>query len=42
MDERTLIPTAKFKGLSQHFVDIANLLRDTMLGPERAARIAAE
>jgi N-formylglutamate amidohydrolase len=42
MDERTLTPTAKFKGLSQHFVDVANLLRDIMPGAERGERVAAE
>ncbi len=42
MDERTLTPTAKFKGLSQHFVDVANLLRDTHAGIGTSARIAAE
>jgi N-formylglutamate amidohydrolase len=42
MDERTLIPNARFKSLARDFVDIADLLRELLPGSERAARMAAE
>ena len=42
MDERTLTPSAKFKGVSRHFVDIANLLRAILPAAERVTRVAAE
>ena len=42
MDERTLTPTAKFKGLSRHFVDVAESLARHHAGSRTSHGIAAE
>ena len=42
MDERTLTPNVGFKSLAADFVEIANVLRRMLPGPEQSARIAAE